>query len=354
MNKGLKRMGITLLFIMSLAIFAACGGNEEGNGKGDEGEASSKNGETITIRMANQVDEKNFLNQGYVKFKEIIEEKSDGQFQVEIYNGGTLVTSDEEIVESLKSGSIELSTSSAYGTANTTGVDALKLFDMPMLFDSREDAYELLDGEYGEGIKEQIEEKANVQVLGFIDLGFYGILNNDRSIEKPEDLKGLKIRTSAADLHLDTMSAMGGNPTPMAYSEVFTGLQQGTIDGVSTTTPLIYGDRFFEVSKNMTVTNQVFLPHVMMVNNDFYNGLSDELKTILEESVNEYVTYARELAVNAEEEAVQGMKDEGVNVVELTDEQRQAFKKAVEPVIEKHIDTVGKENYEKAIEQLEN
>lgn len=347
MNKFMKRIGLTLLVIMSLVTFAACGGgNEEG------GETDSNNGEAITIRMANQVDENNFLNQGYVKFKEIIEEKSDGQFQVEIYNGGTLVASDEEIVEALKSGSIELSTSSAYGTANTTAVDSLKIFDMPMLFDSREEAYELLDGEYGEKIKEQIAEKANVQVLGFIDLGFYGILNNSKSVEKPDDLNGLKIRTSAADLHLDTLSAMGGNPTPMAYSEVFTGLQQGAIDGVSTTTPLIYGDRFFEVSENMTLTNQVFLPHVMMVNNDFYNGLSDELKTTLDESIEEYITYARELSLEAEEEAVQGMKDEGVNVVELTNDQREVFKEAVSPVIEKHIDTVGRENYESAMDQL--
>lgn len=348
MNKTLKKMGLSLLLILSAIIFTACSDSDNSSDGGD----SKGNEKAITIRMANQVDENNFLNQGYVKFKEIIEEKSDGQINVEIYNGGTLVSSDEEIVESLKSGSIELSTSSAYGTANTTSVDALKLFDMPMLFDDRNDFYKLLDGDYGNMIKEQVAEKSNVEVLGYLDLGFYGILNGKKSVEKPADLKGLKIRTSAADLHLDTLSAMGANPTPMSYSEVFTGLQQGAIDGVSTTTPLIYGDRFYEVNKNMTLTNHILLPHVLMVNKDFYNGLSDDLKKILNDSVGEYITFARELSVESENEAVVGMKDEGVNVVELTPEQREEFKKVVEPVIEKNIKDVGEENYKKALEEL--
>lgn len=348
MNITMKKMGLSLILILSAIIFTACSDNDKNTDSGD----SKENGKAITIRMANQVDENNFLNQGYVKFKEIIEKKSDGQINVEIYNGGTLVSSDEEIVESLKSGSIELASSSAYGTANTTSVGALKLFDMPMLFDDREGFYNLLDGDYGDMIKEQVAENANVEVLGYLDLGFYGILNGKKSVEKPADLKGLKIRTSAADLHLDTLSEMGANPTPMAYSEVFTGLQQGTIDGVSTTTPLIYGDRFYEVNKNMTLTNHILLPHVLMVNKDFYSSLSDDLKSVLDESVAEYITFARKLALESEEAAVQGMKDEGVNVVELTPEQKEEFKKVVAPVVEKHIKDVGEENYNKAMEEL--
>lgn len=350
MKNTFKKIGFTFMLMMAMALFVACGGNGETNNAANDKDKAR--GDKVTIRMGNQVDENNFLNQGYVKFKEIIEEKSDGQFEVEIYNGGTLVASDEEIVDALKNGTLDLSTSSAYGTANTTDVSALKLFDMPMLFDDRDQFYGLLDGDYGDNIKKEIDEKTNLQTLGFIDLGSYGILNGKKSVEKPEDLKGLKIRTSAADLHLDTLSAMGANPTPMSYSEVFTGLQQGTIDGVSTTTPLIYGDRFYEVSENMTLTNHVLLPHVLMINDDFYAKLTDEQKDILNESVEEYIAYARELVIEAEKEAVENMKAEGVNVVELTDEQREAFKKAVEPVLEKHKKDVGEENYEKALEEL--
>lgn len=340
MHKRYRKIGLLFILIFSLASITACGNS------------GIEDDETIKIRMANQVDKSNFLNVGYEKFKALLEEKSDGKFEVEIYNGGTLAGSDEEIVESIKTGIVDVSTSSAYGTANTTGVKALNLFDMPMIFDNREEFYNLLDGEFGEIIKQEIDENTSVQALGFIDLGFYGILNSKRPIEQPSDMKGLKIRTSEASLHLDTLKAMGANPTPMSYSEVFTGLQQGAIDGVSTTTPLIHGDRFYEVSEYMTLTNQLLLPHVLMVNDEFYEGLPEDMQIAFDEAAEEYIAYARELSVEAEEKAITEMEEEGATVVELSSDQMEDFKEIVEPVIEKHIDTVGREHFEKAMEQL--
>ncbi|MBF4501556.1 MULTISPECIES: TRAP transporter substrate-binding protein [Savagea] len=343
MKNTLQKFKVLLLVTVLMTVLAACSDKEGAEGA---------EGEVIKIRMANQVDEGNFLNQGYVKFKEVLEEKGKGQFAVEIYNGGTLVGSDDGIVEALKSGSIEISTSSAYGTANTTGVNGFKLFDMPLLIDNRESFYNLLDGEFGEGLKEEVAKNNNLKVLGFIDLGFYSILNGKKDVSTPADLKGLKIRSSAADLHLDSLAAMGANPTPLSYTEVFTGLQQGAIDGVSTTTPLIYGDRFFEINKHLTLTNHVLLPHVLMINGDLYERLTDEQKSILEEATAEYIKYARELSIEAEKEAVEGMKAEGVTVTELTEDQKEEFKKVVAPVIDKHINEIGKDVYDKAIEEL--
>ncbi|HIV73496.1 MAG TPA: TRAP transporter substrate-binding protein [Candidatus Pseudogracilibacillus intestinigallinarum] len=348
MYHHMKKISVLLFLIVSLGVLSACGNNDNANNTN----STSSDGEVYKLKMANQVDEQNFQNQGYVKFKEILEEKSDGRFEVEIYNGGTLVSSDEETVDALNSGTLELATVSAYGTANTTGVDGLKLFDFPMFFKDRDELYQIADNELGDQLREQVAENSNVTALGFVDMGFYGILNSKKDARSPEDFKGLKIRSSTADLHLETLEAMGANPTPMAYPEIFTGLQQGTIDGVTTSTALIYGDRFYEVAEHMTLTNHVFLPHLMLVNNDFYNGLPEDLKEIFDESAQEYIEHARNLTIEAEEEAIQGMKDAGIEVIELTDEEREAFVKAVEPVIEKHIDTVGKDVYEQALEQL--
>lgn len=303
--------------------------------------------------MANQVEESNFLNQGYVKFKEYIEENSDGQVSVEIHNGGTVASSDEQIVELLNNNTIDLSTSSAYGTASTTGVKGFNLFDMPFLFQDREEFYEFIDGPYGDKLAEEVGESQNVEVLGYTDLGFYSIMNGNTAIETPEDLNGLRIRSSAATLHVETLSKLGANPTPMDYSEVFTGLQQGTIDGVSTTTPLIYGDRFYEVNKNITLTNHILLPHVLMVNKDFYNSLSDDIKQVFDEAVDVYIEESRKLAVEAEQEAVDGLIEAGVDVVELTPEQLDLFKEATETVREENVGEVGEENYEEALEFLE-
>lgn len=331
-----------LLFITIIGTLAAC--NDD---------TAEESGDKVVIRMANQVEEDNFLNQGYVKFKEYIEEASDGQVSVEIHNGGTIATSDGQIVELLNNNTIDLSTSSAYGTASATGVKGFNLFDMPFLFQDRKEFYAFLDGDYGDRLAEEVGESQNVEVLGYTDLGFYSIMNGSRAVETPEDLKGLKIRTSAAALHVDTFSELGANPTPMDYSEVFTSLQQGTIDGVSTTTPLIYGDRFYEVNKHITLTNHILLPHVLMVNKDFYNGLSEDMKQVFDEAVDVYIEESRKLAIEAEQEAVDGLVEEGVEVTELSPEQLKLFQEAAESVRENNINEVGEENYHEAMELLE-
>ncbi|SOC25274.1 tripartite ATP-independent transporter DctP family solute receptor [Ureibacillus xyleni] len=348
MKKNLKKIVFSLM-ALSLIFLAAC--SSDNSGEADATGGSGSSGDKLTIKMANQVDANNFLNLGYEHFKKTIEEKTDN-VAVEIYNGGTLATSDESVVDLLKNGTIQLSTSSAYGIANSLDIKAFNLFDVPFLFDSRDQYYEFLNGEYGDLLKKEVSEKSNLYLLGFIDLGYYSLLNGKKAVEEPSDLSGLKIRSSSADLHLSALKAMQANPTPMAYSEVFTGLQQGTIDGVSTTTPLIYGDRFYEVNKYFTATNHVLLLHGILVDKKLYDGLDEATKTALDESIASYVEEAKKLVTDAESKAIQGFKDAGVEVVELSEEQREIFKEATNKVAEENMDAIGQENYDLAIKLL--
>lgn len=346
MKKNLKKIVFSLM-ALSLIFLAACSSDNASDGNAN----GSSNGDKITIKMANQVDANNFLNLGYEHFKKTILDKT-SNVEVEIYNGGTLATSDESIVDLLKNRTLQLSTSSAYGIANSLDIKAFNIFDVPFLFDSREQYYQFLDGEYGDLLKKEVSDKSDLYLLGFIDLGYYSILNGKKLVESPSDLSGLKIRSSSANLHLSALKAMQANPTPMAYSEVFTGLQQGTIDGVSTTTPLIYGDRFYEVNKYFTATNHVLLLHGILVDKKFYDGLDEETKTALTESIDSYMEEAKNLVMDAESKAIQGFKDAGVEVVELSDEQREQFKEATNKVAEENINTIGQENYDLAIKLL--
>lgn len=343
----MKKLAIVIM-ALTMVVLAACSSKE----KDAESTGNKGSSENITLKMANQVDAKNFLNLGYEDFKNRVEEKSNGSVAVEIYNGGTLASSDEAIVDLLKNGTLQVSSSSAYGIGNSLGISAFNIFDVPFLFESRDSFYTFLNGEYGDLLKKEVAEKSNLYLLGFIDLGYYSVLNGKKEVKKPEDLSGLKIRSSAADLHISTLKAMGANPTPMAYSEVFTGLQQGTVDGVSTTTPLMYGDRFYEVNKNFTATNHVLLLHGVLVNKEFYDGLSDDMKATIDESLNEYTQEAINLVTTAEEASIQGFKDAGVTVVKLTDEERAKFKKATAKVAEENMAVIGKENYDLAIKLL--
>lgn len=336
---------IFLSLITGILILSGCSQfKEEGTVGAD--------GEKVVLRTANLVASDNFLNVGYERFKEVLEKESNGQIEVQVYNNGTLTSSEDIQYEMLQTGVLDAVTVAAFVAASNAKVPALNIFDVPFLFDTEDEMYKLIDGEYGEIIQDGMEENSNAYYKGAFSIGTFGIANNKHRVEEPADLKGLKIRSTTTPLQSGTISAMGANPTPISYGEIFTSLQQGTIDGVQTTTPLIYGDKFYEVANHMTLTRHFPLPHILMVNKEFYDSLTDELKEAVDIAVEEHIQFARQLAVEAEIEAIKGMEDAGVEVVELTPEQLDLFKEAVQPTIEKNVDKVGVKNYEKALEVL--
>ncbi|GIN23060.1 TRAP transporter substrate-binding protein [Siminovitchia fordii] len=343
--KKLRIKPILLSLCAVILILSGCGTTKK---KGTVG----ANGEKVVIRMANLVSDNNFLNVGYKKFKEVAEEESNGQIEVQIYSNGTLTPSEDIEYEMLQTGVIEVVTNAAFVVANNAQVNSYNIFDVPFLFSDETEMYKLTDGKYGEILKRDLESKSNAYYLGAYSIGSFAIANNKREVHEPKDLKGLKIRSTTTPLQSGTISAMGANPTPISYGEIFTSLQQGTIDGVQTTTPLIYADRFYEAADYLTLTRHFPLPHIMMINKDFYDSLTDELKAVVDKAASEQIAYARELAVKAEKEAIDSMKEQGVHVVEPTEEELDLFKKAVQPAIDKNIDKVGSENYKMALEIL--
>lgn len=341
-----KHRTVILLLIALSIILSGCGTSKK---EGTVGE----NGEKVVIRMANLVSAENFLNIGYEKFKEVAEEASDGQIEVQIYNNGTLTASEDIEYEMLQTGVLDVVTNAGFIVAANAQIPAYNIFDVPFLFSNEEEMYNLIDGEYGDILKTELEKESNAYYKGAFSIGSFAIANNRKEVRVPQDLKGLKIRSTTTPLQASTIAAMGANPTPISYGEIFTSLQQGTIDGVQTTTPLIYADKFYEVSKNLTLTRHFPLPHILMVNKTFYDSLTDELKAVVDLASEEQVKYARELATKAEKDAIEGMKEKGVKVVELTEEELELFKQAVQPAIDKNIDKVGEENYQFALEILE-
>ncbi|GHH98925.1 TRAP transporter substrate-binding protein [Neobacillus kokaensis] len=343
---GKLRLSVILFTIASIVlILSGCRAGKEAGTVGADGKK-------VVIRMANLVSDNNFLHTGYKKFKEVAEKESNGQIEVQIYNNGTLTPSEDMEYEMLQTGVLDVVTNAGFVVASNAHAPSYSIFDVPFLFSNEEEMYKLTDGEYGEILKKDLEEKSNAYFLGTFSIGSFAIANNKHEVREPSDLKGLKIRSTTTPLQAGTIAAMGANPTPISYGEIFTSLQQGTIDGVQTTTPLIHADRFYEVADNLTLTRHFPLPHILMVNKDFYDGLTDELKQVVDKAANEQIKYARELAVKAEKEAIEGMEKKGVKVVEPTAEELELFKKSVQPAIDKNIDRVGKKNYEIALKLL--
>ncbi|MFC5591367.1 TRAP transporter substrate-binding protein [Sporosarcina soli] len=341
----MKLKPILLVLMAVVLLLSGCGAAKEPGTVG-------ANGEKVVIRMANLVSADNFLNIGYEKFKEVAERESNGQIEVQIYSNGTLTPSEDIEYEMLQTGVLNVVTNAGFIVGANAQIPAFNIFDVPFLFENEEEMYELIDGEYGELLKKSLEEKSNAYYLGTFSIGSFAIANNKKSVRTPADLKGLKIRSTTTPLQASTIAAMGANPTPISYGEIFTSLQQGTIDGVQTTTPLIFADKFYEVSNHLTLTRHFPLPHILMVNKTFYDSLTDELKAAVDKAAEEQVQYARQLATEAEKNAIEKMKADGVDVVELTPEELELFKEAVQPAIDKNIDKVGEKNYQKALELL--
>jgi TRAP-type transport system periplasmic protein len=337
-----------LLSILTMVLLlAGCGkSTETGTGENDS------EGKVYTIRMPAVVNEENFIAIGYKKFKDLVEEKSDGKLKVELYLNGTLASSNEEEFQVLRDGSAEIISFPSFIGAQVGGVEGYNIYDFPFIYEDRDKLYELAEGPLGQEIQTKLEEKNNVKVLGYYDIGSMSLLNSKRTIKKPSDLNGLTLRTPQSALFMDTIAEMGGNPTPITFAEVYTSLQQGTIDGLTTTLPLMYDSQFFEVSKFATLTKQNFIPYVMTMNGDFFKKLPEDLQNIVVEASKEMIQFSRDLVVEQEVTAVKNLESAGVEIYELSPDEFEEFKKSVQPAIEKNIKLVGKEFYEKTLEFL--
>lgn len=328
-------------------------------GCSSSGETVAVNGEgakdKYLIRVPLLGSDTNFVNKSYAKFKESIEEKSNGRFEVQIYGSGTLASAEEQQMQLVESGNAEL-TSIATGIITTHAkANSFGIFDVPFMFTEDETLYKFLDSDLAKKkLHEELESKINVKVIGTYDMKGYNMFNNVRKIESPEDMKGLKIRTSPIDLQVNLLKELGANPTPLAYGEAFTALQQGTIDGIHIATGLGWTDKFYEASKYLTITRHVGLVHVIMINEDFLESLPEDLRTILDEELTNLVKEARTQGSATNDEALKVIKEAGIEVTELTEEQFDAFRQASQNTIQDAIKLTGQEFYDEVNNLISN
>ncbi|QSQ08290.1 Solute-binding protein [Koleobacter methoxysyntrophicus] len=337
MKKVLILLSITVICLG--LILTGCGG-KQGDSKPDD--AANK---PITIKLAYVVPETQSTHIASEKvFKNYVEEKSGGRLKVELYPNGQL-GSDRQAIEGVSLGTIEMTIPAA---AVLSGFEEkFMVFDLPFLFESREAAHRALDGELGQKLSELLIPHG-LKNLVFAENGFRNITNNKKPITTPDDLKGLKIRTMENPVHIAAFKALGANPTPMAFGELFTALQQGTVDAQENPISLIYTSKFYEVQKYCTLSGHVYAPTAVLINNDFYNSLPEDLQKIIREAAVAYRDYQRELAGQQDTEFIAKLKEAGMQVNELTPEQKKAFVEATKVVYEQFESKIGKDLIEMA------
>ncbi|MBF0707824.1 TRAP transporter substrate-binding protein [Alkalihalobacillus hwajinpoensis] len=340
---------MVLSTILLIAMLAACGNSGEKASSNGGDESASNGGESKVIKAGIGLNDQHPQYKGLLKFKEIVEEKTDGAITVETYHSGQL-GDDRSMTEALQLGTQEVTVPSTAPLANF--VPEFSVFDIPFLFPNEEVADTVLDGEVGQELLQKLESQ-NLVGLSYWENGFRDLTNSKRAVATMEDFDGLKIRTMENDLHLDAFKALGANPTPMAFTELFTALQQGTVDGQENPYATIYLQKFYEVQNHVSNTHHIYSPFVFLMSKSFYDGLTEDQQKIMKEAAVEAGKYERKLNREANDKYLQSLQDEGMEYTEITPEAREEMVKAVAPVIDEYKGQIGEETVDKVYKAIE-
>lgn len=257
-------------------------------------------------------------------FKKEVERLTNGRVKVEFYFGWALARSTDAVIGGLQTSSFELSDWNLASFAEYS--KAFLPLDVFYLLPNKAVAYEVIRGEVGQIMVDRFKKETGIRVIMITDLGFRHITNSKRPITSPVDLKGLKIRTQSNPLHLMGFKAFGASPTPMAFAELFTALQQGVVDGQENPIFMTYIVKLYKVQKYLSLTGHLFSPGGIVMSNDFYNSQPKDIRAAIDEAA---IT-AREAAIKevAEtEEAWLPKMEAEIKVNTLSEEQLQAFQK---------------------------
>ncbi|QCO57713.1 DctP family TRAP transporter solute-binding subunit (plasmid) [Pseudorhodobacter turbinis] len=273
------------------------------------------------------------------KFEEVLLAESGDQFTVTHFPSSGL-GGEREVIEGLQIGTIEATIVSSGTLANfvpDTGV-----FDIPFLFSGLDHARSVLDGPIGQEILAEFDN-VGLHGLAWGEQGFRHITNNRNPIHTPADVAGLKIRTMENPVHLAAFDAMGAAPTPMAWPEVVSSLQQGVIDGQENPLSVIVSVKLNEVQKYLTISGHVYSPAVLLVSKPFWEGLDDSQKAAMEKAATEAVVAMRGYVDDVETSGVETLKERGMEVNALSSEEKAAFQTSIKSAYEGYYETYGQE-----------
>ncbi|MBS0352942.1 MAG: TRAP transporter substrate-binding protein [Proteobacteria bacterium] len=269
---------------------------------------------------------------GAQKLAEIVAAKSGGKMKVRVFSGGQL-GGDAQTVSALQGGTVEMTilNSGILGAQ----VKDFEVYDFPFMFANSSEADTVLDGPFGKGLHAKLEAKGIVG-LGYWELGFRNLTNARKSIQKVEDIAGLKLRVIPNPINLDWVKALGANPVPLAFPEVYTALETKAIDGQENPVTVIHANKFNEVQKYLTLTRHQYNPQSIIVSKKVWDTFSADEKKIVSDAAAEAIKYERQLTREQEAQALDALKKAGMEVTELPPAEVAKLREKMAPVIDKY------------------
>ncbi|MEH8028994.1 TRAP transporter substrate-binding protein [Gallibacterium anatis] len=301
-----------------------------------------------TLRFGYEAPRSDTQHLAAKKFNELLKEKTKGEIKLSLFPDSTLGNA-QAMISGVRGGTIDLEMS---GSPNFSGlVPNLNVIDIPFIFQNKEHAYRVLDGEIGQGLLKELEDKG-LKGLAFWEVGFRSMTNSKHPIHTPEDVKGLKIRTNQNPMYVKAFQLLGANPVPMPLSELYTALETRAVDAQEHPIGIVWSVKLYEVQKYLSLTNHGYTPLLVVMNKAKFDGLSPELQKAIIESAQEAGKYQRELNAKKEIEILDKMKKAGVEVVEQVD--MKPFKDAVEQPVRQFFIEKNGDSLIKAVDALAN
>ena len=319
-----------LCVIMAAGILTGCGSG----GQSEITEVGDSSG-TVTLKLGMVDPDGSNFHEGALAIADEVSKATGGKVKIEVFAGGQL-GNERDMYEGAQMGTIDMFTAS--NAVLTSFIPEMAVLDQPFLFETEEQAHNVIDGKVGELIAEKTEEQ-QIHTVGWMDVGFRNVFSV-RPVENVDDFEGLKIRTMENDIHIAAFNALGAIATPMASGDVFTGLQQGTIDAAENAIANLIANRYYEITKNVTMTNHIFGFMGVFVSDKAWNQIPEDLRDEFLAGVEAGTKLQRQYLVEANEAAKEELTELGVQFYEIPMDQ---MRELVEPAMEEFSDRMDPE-----------
>lgn len=338
-----KKFIVLMLTLVLVLVISGCSKNTVSNSDnaGKEDKIILKFGHTTSTDHAIQLSAELFAKR--------VSELTNGRVEVQIFPSGQL-GGEKAQLESLIDGGHDFHMGTQAPLMNWTPKFAI--FDLPYLVYSYEEADALLKSDVAADLLNGLPE-IGLYGLGWAENGFRLITNNVRPIKSPEDFGGMLVRTMENKMMLDTFELWGCNPTPMAFTEVYTALQQGTVDGQENPASLIVANRFYEVQDYMSVSNHLYSPFIFYASKIKMDSLPEDIQEAIRTAAKEACEFEIEKVREQNEAAVKTIKDSGTEVYYLNEDEMQKFKDVSMPIYEEYRSVIGENIYDTTMELIE-
>lgn len=283
-----------------------------------------------TLKLGHTVNEQDSFQVAALKFAELVKERTNGAYVVEIYPNAAL-GDERTMLEGMQMGTLDMGLITSGPFVNF--VPDFGVLDMPFLFVNNAHAYAVFDGPIGQGILDKLDN-VGIKGLAYAERGFRNLTNNVRPVKTAADIKGLKVRVMENEVYTNTFKALGVNAVPMAWTETLTALQQGTIEGEENPVNVIHAFKLWESQKHVTMTRHAYAAAIFTMSKRVFGTMTADMQKIMKDAAQEAAVYERQWVADNEARQIGDLKKNGMEVIENPD--IESFKAGVASVYTKY------------------